>query len=189
MSRLRLKGFRKDRRSFQHGSIQKPTILIILVSCFLVLVVVLAWFALGRVKEKIQADVGDALQIVLQTTQESLNLWSQSNKFHLSRLAKDPRLVSLTERQLRLPRNKISLSGSEILKELRAFFRHHKDEFEQAGFFVIAPDFVNIASMRDSNIGAKNLIANQALDLINRAFQGETVMVPPICSGGRGQIF
>ena len=29
MSRLRLKGFRKDRRSFQHGSIQKPTILII----------------------------------------------------------------------------------------------------------------------------------------------------------------
>ena len=146
------------------------------------LVVVLAWLALDRVKEKIQSDVGDALQIVLQTTQESLNLWSQSNKFHLNRLAKDPRLVSLTERQLRLPRNKISLSESEILKELRAFFRRHKDEFEQAGFFVIAPDFVNIASMRDSNIGAKNLIANQALDLINRAFQGETVMVPPIWS-------
>jgi hypothetical protein len=97
-------------------------------------------------------------------------------------LAKDPRLVSLTERQLRLPRNKISLSGSEILKELRAFFLGHKDEFEQAGFFVIAPDFVNIASMRDSNIGDKNQIASQALDLLNRAFQGEAVMVPPIWS-------
>ena len=68
------------------------------------------------------------------------------------------------------------------MEELRAYFRRHKDEFGQTGFFVIAPDFVNIASMRDSNIGAKNLIANQALDLINRAFQGETVMVPPIWS-------
>ena len=36
--------------------------------------------------------------------------------------------------------------------------------------------------MRDSNMGVKNLIANQALDLLNRAFQGETVMIPPIWS-------
>jgi polar amino acid transport system substrate-binding protein len=49
-------------------------------------------------------------------------------------------------------------------------------------FSLLAPDFVNIASMRDSNIGAKNLIANHALDTLNRAFQGETVMVPPIWS-------
>ena len=182
MSRLLLQGFRRDRRSSQHGSIQKPSILIILVSCFLVLVVVLAWFALDRIKEKIQSDVGDALQIVLQTTQESLNLWANSNKFHLSRLAEDPQLVSLTERQLRVPRNKTSLSNSKALKELRAFFLDHKDEFGQAGFFVIAPDFFNIASMSDRNIGTQNLIASQALDLLNRAFQGETVMVPPIWS-------
>jgi polar amino acid transport system substrate-binding protein len=88
----------------------------------------------------------------------------------------------LTEQQLLVPRNKISLSESEILKELRAFFRHHKNEFGQAGFFVIAPDFFNIASMSDINIGTQNLIASQALDLLNRAFQGETVMVPPIWS-------
>jgi polar amino acid transport system substrate-binding protein len=146
------------------------------------LVAVLAWFALDRVKEQIQTEVGDALQSVLQTTQESLNLWAESKKFHLTRLAEDPRLVSLTERQLLVPRNKIALSKSETLKDLRAFFIRHKNEFGQAGFFIIAPDFINIASMRDSNMGAKNLIANQALDLLNRAFQGETVMVPHIWS-------
>ena len=111
MSRLLLKGFRKDRRSSQHGSIRNQSILIILVSCFLVLVVVLAWLALDRVKEKIQSDAGDALQIVLQTTQESLNLWAKSNKFHLNRLAKDPQLVSLTERQLRVPLSKKTVSS------------------------------------------------------------------------------
>jgi PAS domain S-box-containing protein len=182
MSRLLSKGFRKDRRSSQLGSIQKLGLLLILAGCFIVLVAFLAGFALDRVKEKIQADAGNALQIVLQTTQESLNLWVESNKFQLTRLAEDPRLVSLTERQLRVPRNKDELLKSEALQELRAFFRPRRDQFGQAGFFIISPDFVNIGSMRDGNIGAKNLIANQALDLLNRAFRGAAVMVPPIWS-------
>jgi len=160
----------------------KPNILIILAGCFLMLVTVLAWLALDKVKEKIQADVGDALQIVLQTTRESLHQWVESNKFQLTRLAQDPRLVSLTEHQLRVTRNRISLLESEVLRELRAFFQRNRDQSGQAGFFIISPDFVNIASMRNSNMGDKNLIASQALDLLNRAFQGETVMVPPIWS-------
>jgi PAS domain S-box-containing protein len=147
------------------------------------LVVALAWFALDRVKEKIQADVGDALQIVLHTARESLNLWVESNKSQLTRLAEDPRLVSLTELQLRVPRNKISLSESETIKELRAFFRYERDQFGQSRFFLISPDFINIASMHDNNMGVRNLIASQALDLLNRAFRGKAVMVPPIWSG------
>jgi PAS domain S-box-containing protein len=142
----------------------------------------LAGFALDRVKEKIQADLGDALQIVLQTTQESLNIWVESNKFQLTRLAEDPRLVSLTERQLRVSRNKSALLKSDALQELRVFFRLRKNQSGQAGFFIISPDYVNIGSMRDGNLGARNLIANQALDLLNRAFQGEPIMVPPIWS-------
>jgi PAS domain S-box-containing protein len=182
MFRLLLQGFRKVRRWSQHGSIQKLSILIILAGCFILLVTFLAGFALERVKAKIQADVGNALQIVLQTTQESLNLWVESNKFQLTRLAEDPRLVSLTERQLRVPRNKDALIKSEALQELRAFFRPRKNQFGQAGFFIISPDFVNIGSMREGNLGAKNLIANQALDLLNKAFRGAAVMVPPIWS-------
>jgi len=149
---------------------------------FIVLVVVIAWFALDRIEQKIQADVGDALQIVLHTTQESLNLWVESNKFQLTRFTEDPRLVFLAGRQLSIPRNKKALLKSHTLQELRDFFRYGRDQFGQARYFIISPDFINIASMRDENIGAKNLIANQALDLLNKAFQGEAVMVPPIWS-------
>ena len=109
MFRLLSKGFEKDPRSSQYGSTQKISILIILACCFITLVVILAWFSLDRVKEKIQADVGDALQIVLHTTRESLNLWVESNKSQLIRLAEDPRLVSLTEQQLVVSRDKMSL--------------------------------------------------------------------------------
>ena len=91
-------------------------------------------------------------------------------------------MVSLAERQLRVPRNKTVLLKSDALQELRAFFKFRRNQSGQAGFFIISPDFINIASMRDDNIGAKNLIANQALDLLNRAFQGDAVMVPPIWS-------
>ena len=182
MSRELSKSFKKNLPSSQYGSTQKLSILIILAVCFIVLVVVLAWFALDRVEKKIQAEVGDALQIVLQTTRESLYLWVESNKFQLSRLAEDPRLVFLTSRQLRKDRNKKELLKSMALQELRDFFLYERDQFGQARYVIVAPDFINIASMHDDNIGARNVMANQALDLLNRAFRGEAVMVPPIWS-------
>jgi len=180
MSRWLSRRFRKDLLSSQSGLTPQQTILIILACTFIALVIVLAGFALSRVEEKIKTDVGEALQIVLQTTRESLNLWIESNKFDLTRLAGDPRIVFLVQHQLQVPRNKDDLLKSQGLRDLRIFFEINKDRFGKASYFIIAPDFINIASMGDKNIGSKNRIASQALDLLNRAFKGETVMVPPI---------
>ena len=183
MSRLLQKVFRKNHLSSQFGSIRKFSVFLIMATGFIILVAALAGFALERIKTKIQTDVGEALQIVLQTTQESLDLWVETNKFQVRQLADDPRLIGLVQRQLSVPRNKDALSSSGALQGLRNFFWHRKDHFGQAGiFFVISPDLVNVASIRDENIGAKNLIANQALEYLNRVFRGEAVMVPPISS-------
>ena len=172
--------FRKDLLSSQSGLTPQQTILIILACAFIALVIVLAGFALNRVEEKIKTDVGKALQIVQQTTRESLNLWIETNKFDLNRLAGDPRIIFLAEHQLIVPRNKDDLLKNPALNELRRFFQNNKDRFGQANYFIIAADFVNIASMGDKNLGSKNRIASQALDLLNRAIKGETVMVLPI---------
>src|SRR5210317_680644 len=168
--------------SFQTGATHNLAIVVTLAVSFIALVIIIAWVALNNVQEKIQADAGDALQPVLQTTQEALNLWAENKKFDLSQLAADSGLVFQVEHLLQTPRDKDALLRSPKLKALRNYFKSNKDRFGKAGFFVIAPDFINIASMRDSNIGAKNLIANQALDLLNRAFRGETVMISPIWS-------
>ncbi len=176
--------FSYDRKktNSQTGSTQKLNLILLTACAFIVLVFLLAWIALGRIQAKIQFDTGEALKTVLDTTHESLRLWSDNNKYHLSRLAGDPRLVALVERQLQLPRTGKALVNSDTLKQLRDFFNQHKNRFGEVGFFIIAPDFVSIASMRDTNIGTINLIANQALDMLNRAFQGETVLVPPLVS-------
>ncbi len=185
MSRSLLLGFTKNQKASQLGSIKKLGILLILAIGFIVMVTFLTGFALNRVKAKIQADAGEALQIVLQTTQESLNLWVESHKFQVRQLANDQELIALVQRQLNVARDKDALLKSEALQELRGFFWRRMDLFGQAeNFFIISPDFINIASMRDDNIGAKNVIANQSLDLINRAFRGWPVMVPPIWSHG-----
>jgi hypothetical protein len=81
----------------QTGSTQKLNLVIIFAVCFIVLVIILTWVALDRVQEKIRTDAGYALETVLQTTQESLNLWADNKSFLLSRLAADPRLVFLVE--------------------------------------------------------------------------------------------
>jgi hypothetical protein len=141
MSRWLSRRFRKDLLLSQSGLTPQQTILIILASSFIALVIILAGFALGRVEERIKTDAGDALQIVLQTTRESLNLWIESNKFELTRLAADPRIVFLAEHQLQVPRNKDDLLKSLALKELRRFFQNNKDRFGKANFFIIAPDF------------------------------------------------
>ena len=182
MSRLILKGFRRHGRWSEGGSTQNLILLILLAAGFIILVSALAGFALAQVKAEIVDDVGEALQIVLQSAHESLNLWVESNQFHLARLAEDPRIVFLTERQLGVPRRRNALIKSDALRELRNFFNPRRDQFGQAGFSIISPDFINIASMRDDNLGAKNVIANQALDLLNHAFRSHNVMVPPVWS-------
>ncbi len=167
---------------FQTGSTQKLNFVILLAGSLVLLVILIAWIAMGMVQDKIQRDTGDALLTVLQTTQESLTLWADNKKFHLRQLAVDPRVVFLVENLLQNSRDKNELLKTHALRELRKFFESNKDRFGKAGFFVISPDYFNIASMRDSNMGERNLIANQALDLLNRSFRGETVMVPPIWS-------
>jgi len=182
MSRLILKGFRRRGRWSEGGSTQNLSLLILLAAGFIILVSALAGFALAQVKAEIKDDVGEALQIVLQSAHESLILWVESNQFHLARLAEDPRIVFLTERQLGVPPRRNALIKSDALRELRNFFNPRRDQSGQAGFSIISPDFINIASMRDDNLGAKNVIANQALDLLNHAFRGHNVMVPPVWS-------
>ncbi len=182
MSRWILRGFKTRGCGSEKGSTQNLSLVILLAAGFIILVAVVTGFALGQVQTNIKTDVGEALQIVLQSSHESLNLWVESNKFQLNRLAEDPRIIFLTESQLEVPRRKNALIKTAALRELRNFLKPRQDQFGQAGFSIISRDYINIASMRDDNLGAKNLIANQALDLLNRAFEGHTVMVPPVWS-------
>jgi hypothetical protein len=63
-------------------------------------------------------------------------LWIESNKFDLTRLAGDPRIIFLAEQQLQVPRNKDDLLKSQGLRDLRRFFQNNKDRFGKASYFI-----------------------------------------------------
>jgi PAS domain S-box-containing protein len=172
--------------SSQTGSAKKLNLVLLLGGCLIVLAVFLAWFALERVQQKIQTDVGNTLQTVLETTQESLALWAKNRKFHLTQIANNPWLLPLVERQLTAPQSKTELLQSGVLTELRHFFHYNKDRFRNTGFYIINPEYKNIASLRDVEIGMTNAIALQRRDLIAKVFQGKSVMVPPLRSDVTG---
>jgi len=170
------------RKKAQHGAVHRPGLFMVLAGSMIVLVIILAVIALQQVRKQIQTDIGETLQTVVSTTEESVELWAEYSRFNTDRIARDPHLVALVERQLAAGPEIEDLLESPALEGLRTFFKAREDRFGQAGFFIISPDFFSIASISDDNIGDWNLIALQRRDLLTRALQGETVMIPPINS-------
>ncbi len=97
-------------------------------------------------------------------------------------LANSSELLRLTQKQLSVRRNATSLLASPSLDELREFFREKRASREDLGFFLISPDYISIASMRDVNVGTINLIAQQRGDLLDRGFAGRIELIPPVIS-------
>ncbi len=91
-------------------------------------------------------------------------------------------MVAITKRLLQVKPNKRALLASGALREARFFFKNTEDIFGNIGFFVINPDHVSIGSMRDANLGTRNLISKQNPELLQRAFQGKVGFVPPMTS-------
>ena len=68
------------------------------------------------------------------------------------------------------------------LKAIREYMRPELQLYNDQGFFLISKAGVSLASMRDNNIGTRNLISKQYPELLQRAFLGEVVFVPPLTS-------
>ncbi len=149
-------------------------------SFFVIVVCLLGWFTLEKSKEKILAGVGEDLSRTLITADDRLNLWVDKRISSLKLLGRDPKLVTLTKRLLAVPAKREDLLASTALRDIRAFFKRNKDVFPNLGFFVINADRISIGSMRDTNIGTRNLISLQRPALLGRAFKGEVLFVPPI---------
>jgi len=109
-------------------------------------------------------------------------MWLESHFREIQHVANDRDLLPLVQKLLALPRESEAILGSEALKQARALYDYHMSKVDAKGFFLIAPDRMSIGSMRDTNIGTRNLIAEQQPELMDRAFAGETVFIPPINS-------
>ena len=175
-----IKSIRKEHIAVSFGSRWFRGLVLAGLSIFIIIVCLLGWFMLEKNKENVLADVAENLTGILITADQRLNLWVSQRTSFLKLLGREPELVTLVKRLLAVKADRDSLLASDALQDTRDFFKTNKDIFANIGFFIINTDEISIGSMRNTNIGTRNLIAVQRPDLLRRAFQGEVLFVPPI---------
>lgn len=146
------------------------------------IIIVTTLEVLTRIEAQSRAEIERTLTTVLAATHESLQVWRNKHQERITRYIKDELAwTTAIEVQLDNYSHQVLLFDSPILKYLRQELGSFVSEYGYQGFFVIAPDYVNIASARDVNIGKTSLLVNEG-DFLNRVFQGETLFSRPVHS-------
>ena len=175
----RLEGDR-EREWFSSASVRRLGAVAVVL--FLVVVMGLAWYSLERVQDRLRNNMGNQLSIINNAVYQALQTWLDGRQELVIDLAHDPEVLDATRTLLTLPRNAQTLGSAPVMSELRTLLAPRLQRMNARGLFVIAPDRISIASMRDANLGTENLIALQRSRLMDRAFAGETVFIPPVVS-------
>jgi len=177
-----IRSIRKENIAVNFGSAWFRGLVLAGLSIFVLIMALLGWYILERNKTEHLLSVDENLRGILSVSQDRFDLWLKERISYLARLGRDLELVAITKRLLQVEPNNKTLLASSALREARVFFQNVKDIFPNIGFFLIDPEHVSIGSMRDTNIGTRNLISKQYPELLQRAFQGEVVFVPPLTS-------
>ncbi|MFQ5672108.1 MAG: PAS domain S-box protein [Nitrospinales bacterium] len=154
---------------------------IVMAGVFTLLALMIAGWTLNRIETQTRREVGDSLQTVLKTTHVALKIWTSDQKEDISHWILSHELRDAVQAQLAAPRNPQTLLASPALKKLRSLLKPTVVSNQYQGFFIIAPDFINIASMRDSNVGTKNLLVGYE-NFLPRIFNGEVLVSHPLVS-------
>ena len=174
--------FRQDGNMELFGLRRARVVGLFVLFLFLTLVVFVARIGLDKVEQQFRQDMGANLNTVLNTSQESMHAWLVGHRLRIESVANAPALPGLVEALSNVPRTAEALRRSSAQADLRAFFEPYRAQLKDKGFFIITRDGMNVGSMRDANLGTKNLIAMERPVYIDRVFRGETVLIPPIQS-------
>jgi len=153
-----------------------------LVLIFSGLVALTSFFTLKQIKKETTENTLNSLQTVLFTVKEGHAILIRQFEMETETLSKSPQVVNLTQQLLMLHKRKVPTQASQPLEELRELVSPVLEKLSGKGFFVIAPDHISIASMRDKNLDTINLIQHQKAELLSNAFSGFTTFIPTIRS-------
>ena len=171
----------------------KPSQKFLLYGSILVIVLlgVTSWLIQGALRATAKKDVAQSLNAVLDTTHQAVNSWVKEHQAQVSVWANTSQVVHLTERLLNSHRTSQALLESAAIHQFRAFLQPLWTSSDFQGFLIIAPDYVNLASSRDDDIGKINrLIKTQKFyqtifDGVPAISLPEISDVPLVDSGGQ----
>jgi len=138
-----------------------------------------SWWAIVIIEADIQDDIGESLVTVLETTQQAVNSWAKGHRAATQIWADTPEVVQLTEELLATAgTTSDDLLNAPAQAIIRDWLRPVYTGKDYQGFFIIGPDNISLASTRDSNIGAPNLLVQQQ-NVLEKLWSGGTAISLP----------
>jgi len=134
------------------------------------------------IKQGVEKDIQSQLQTIQQAAHQAVHYWRDMNIESAISIANRPRIKKYIRQLSQASAKPAELKKNRTLQRLRAELKPFITQHQYRGFFVVARNQVNFGSMRDSNLGKKNLLLTQDTQSLLQAFAGETVISQPVLS-------
>lgn len=181
--KVSMKAQMSKNKNHEHHDMQldRGTKALMFITSVISLALIIGALTIGKIKTVQLENTQQNLSLALKKTEQALLNWKNTNTEILTQLSEAPKLQALLEKQISAYNNKQNLLGDN-LDALRHYFHEHQILSGAKGFFIVAPDGTNIASLRDANVGTKNLIMHHRTQQFDRALQGTPQFIAPIPS-------
>ncbi len=136
-------------------------VLLLLLLMSIVLVGGFSWVVEQNITREAKAEVGESLRTVLNTTHQAVKSWFKEHKSAATIWANTAEIRIAAEHLLATFHKQADLHNSPAQARLRTWFKPLQEATGYQGYFIIGPGNVNLASSRDQNIGAINLLISQ----------------------------
>jgi signal transduction histidine kinase/CheY-like chemotaxis protein len=165
----------------QHSGVSSRW-LIVIIGVLAAVLAGVGWHTMSGIELRVRERLLSSVSAVLTTTQRALHFWARPWRRVIAGAAAAPDLVTATVTLLASPRTPEALLRSPVQTQVRIFFAALLESAAAPGFFVIAPDRINISADRHDAIGSRNFLSGARASLLDRVFAGETVLIPPVRS-------
>ncbi len=136
------------------------------------------WGVISHIEEQAKAGVGKSLRTALQTSYTAVLNHLDGQKNAALVWAHNADLLNYVSGLQAQDRDVDTLIHSDEQQKLRALLRPILGVVGYRGFFIVANDNLNLASSRDGNVGAVNLLTRQH-GFLERVRAGETLVSLP----------
>lgn len=140
-----------------------------------------AWLVQKKITSDTRINVGHSLETIRDTTHQAIRTWYKNEKTSTEVHANTKLIRELAIQLLALPPKQSALLNSPAQQQLRDWFQDLQKVTHYKGYFIVGPNHINLASSRDQNIGAENLLVDQK-DFLSGIWSGRPAVSLPVRS-------
>ena len=154
---------------------------IIIMVCVISAIIYAAAIGLNNIKTRVRQNMADFIETVANATNSSLKEWIYVESEYVASIAREPQLRKNIREIVVANDNSGDAVERESFYWILNRFTNESPHDDKYGIFVIGIDNTTLVSTVRNNVGSENVLARQYPLLINKAFTGDTVFIPPFC--------